>query len=632
MSGSVTTTGNLFTTGTYDIGSSGNPWNNIYVDDLTLNTAAIAYNAANGTLDVSGNALAYQSDVATLIENSYASFTAQENIDAGNAVSILSNSSVENIKRTTITGAGLLNSNFTPTTSLTNVTDIKYDKTLAKLLVCYQQNDSGVYRYKAALASIDSLGNITFGNEIEIIATSSILISGSPKGAIDPIQNRAVFIYMGNLYVAEISGNNLVNLQSPVQFNSNGWYYSNVIYHSSTEQFVLAYAAKIGSSEILRLRTAKVIGNSVTIGTEFNANHSGIDTDNINLSIDKDTNKVIVGWRSGGNLKSAIASISGTSISMPMSGVIATYFEVYNAVYSYTKLIYTSDSTVVAVFGDLFNSNRGYYSIGTISGSTITYGTPVQFTTAAINNYIGLAYDNVTERIAINYRGSNGNLGPSIGTIENGAINFETTFQTGAVGTTDDSLYLTVDETNNFFISGGKTLVYSYEADSFSTNIDTFIGIAKDTITQGQTGKVYVVGDIADNQTGLLPGEYYYLKNDGTLSTSSTEYGIAGIALTSTSIKLLQALPNSLTDLNITDGSIGQFLKTNGEGGFDFSTINLSTLRDVNVTSNANQVLIADGTGNFNFNTVDYNNLINKPDAQLATLADDAFINSIIFG
>jgi len=601
--GAIFAKGNVLPeTSGWNIGSSSKPWNNIHADDITLNTAAITYNTSNGTLDVSGNALAYQSDVTTLIENSYTSFTANENINAGNSVSILSNSLIENIKRTSIAGSGFLNFNFTPITFLTKISYLSYDKTLAKLLVCYHHIDSGnITRYKAVLATIDALGNITFGNEIEITSTSAFTLTGSPKGAIDPLQNRAVFIFLGNVYVAEISGNNLINLQSPVQFNSGGWYYSDIIYHSNTEQFVLAYAFR-STQDILKLRTAKVTNNTITFGTEFDTNqslYSGFD--NINLSIDKDTNKVIVGWRSGSSLRCAIASISGTSISIPLSGSTIVYFEVYNSTYAYTKLIYTSNGTIVAVFGDAFDSNRPYYSIGTISGNSITFGTKVLITTEAIADTIGLAYDSVKERIAINHRGSNGNLGLSIGVIENGTINFETIFQDGTVGTSWKPLYLTVDETNNFFIAGQESLVYSYEGNSFSTNIDKFIGIAKDTIAQGQTGQVYVVGDIADNQTGLLPGEYYYLKNDGTLSTTSTSYGLAGIALTSTSIKLLQALPNSLTDLNIADGSIGEFLKTNGQGSFNFSS-------------------------------VDYNNLINKPDAQLQAIADDAFVNSIIFG
>lgn len=101
---------------------------------------------------------------------------------------------------------------------------------------------------------------------------------------------------------------------------------------------------------------------------------------------------------------------------------------------------------------------------------------------------------------------------------------------------------------------------------------NNFIGIAKTDIANGVEGPVYMVGDVADNQTGLTTNQIYYLEANGSLTTSETSYGLVGKALSNTSIKLLEPIVN------------------------------------------------------------DYKNLINKPDEQFASLEDAAFINSIIFG
>lgn len=101
---------------------------------------------------------------------------------------------------------------------------------------------------------------------------------------------------------------------------------------------------------------------------------------------------------------------------------------------------------------------------------------------------------------------------------------------------------------------------------------NNFIGIAKTNITSGSEGPVYMVGDVADNQTGLTTNQIYYLEANGSLTTSETSYGLVGRALSNTTIKLLEPIVN------------------------------------------------------------DYKNLINKPDEQFASLEDAAFINSIIFG
>jgi len=66
--------------------------------------------------------------------------------------------------------------------------------------------------------------------------------------------------------------------------------------------------------------------------------------------------------------------------------------------------------------------------------------------------------------------------------------------------------------------------------------VDNFIGFSKEAYTNGQTGTIKVVGNVT-TKSGLTPGKKYYVKNDGTLSTTAEVPSIVGgKALTSTQL------------------------------------------------------------------------------------------------
>ena len=65
---------------------------------------------------------------------------------------------------------------------------------------------------------------------------------------------------------------------------------------------------------------------------------------------------------------------------------------------------------------------------------------------------------------------------------------------------------------------------------------ENFIGFSKEAYTNGQTGTIKVVGNVT-TKSGLTPGKKYYVKNDGTLSTTAeVPIILGGKALTATSL------------------------------------------------------------------------------------------------
>lgn len=71
------------------------------------------------------------------------------------------------------------------------------------------------------------------------------------------------------------------------------------------------------------------------------------------------------------------------------------------------------------------------------------------------------------------------------------------------------------------------------------TNLTTenYLGVANETCSSGHNVKVQLGGSVDENQSGLTPGQAYYIQNDGSLSTTeATPSVVAGTALTATKL------------------------------------------------------------------------------------------------
>ena len=67
-----------------------------------------------------------------------------------------------------------------------------------------------------------------------------------------------------------------------------------------------------------------------------------------------------------------------------------------------------------------------------------------------------------------------------------------------------------------------------------TTNLtsENFIGISDGAYTNGQTATIQVTGAVDDAQSGLTPGQAYYVQDDGTLGESGTVFAGTAVAAT----------------------------------------------------------------------------------------------------
>ena len=100
-----------------------------------------------------------------------------------------------------------------------------------------------------------------------------------------------------------------------------------------------------------------------------------------------------------------------------------------------------------------------------------------------------------------------------------------------------------------YYRDGGyseRLRVNPIEVADYSSNLtsDNYCGIADADYADGATATIQTVGAVDDAQSGLTPGETYYLQDDGTLGTSAGNQGsraIAGLALSSTNLLIYKA-------------------------------------------------------------------------------------------
>ena len=107
-------------------------------------------------------------------------------------------------------------------------------------------------------------------------------------------------------------------------------------------------------------------------------------------------------------------------------------------------------------------------------------------------------------------------------------------FTAGTSYLTDQSISLTdADASSSLTSALGESLTTTDIAPTNLTS-ENYIGISDGAYTNGQTATVQLIGSVDDAQSGLTPGQKYYVQNDGTLTESGSVF--AGTAVSSTSL------------------------------------------------------------------------------------------------
>jgi hypothetical protein len=571
---------------------------------------------------VSGTSISFGSAVTfNAASTSYLNMTYDSN--AGKAVLIYQNGGDSN-KPTMIAGTvsgtsiSFDSAVAVESTAMNVIAGIAYDSGNKKVVGSYMDDTNSDHGdavvFQAGYTSATG-GTIADGSAVIVNANgtvSTISTSSASLGSItqfesggivyvdityDTTNDKVVIVYRdkgnsnyGTAVVGTVSGES-ISFGTPVVYNSasSGW---NACAFDENAGKVGIFYEDFGASRYGKAVVGTVSGTSISFGSE--AEFHGAQVSDIDAVYDSTAQKIVVSYKNHSNnyANAIVGTISGTSISFGSSAS----FSGTATMSSYTSIGYDStNNKVVAVYNQASDYD-GYAAVGTVSGTSISFGTAVKFMTGTMA-LAEVVFDSSNEKINIFFSdGANSDyLEGVIGTVSGTSISFtseQTLYNAAGVGTAMCAVYnpksvssiivfrgasayglvMPVTSSGTSLTAGsistittnaigvteavydpdqekviaalqdgddsdkGKAVVYTASASTLTS--ENFVGFMDGAALDGTNGEILSSCSIARNQTSLTPGQTYFVSpTDGSLSTSAGSPSVtAGTAISNTEL------------------------------------------------------------------------------------------------
>tara|TARA_R110000803_G_scaffold66648_1_gene128184 strand:- start:2547 stop:5165 length:2619 start_codon:yes stop_codon:yes gene_type:complete len=240
-------------------------------------------------------------------------------------------------------------------------------------------------------------------------------------------------------------------------FNVGTSIYTNVAYDpNNANKFVAVYRDHANSSYGTAI-VGTISGTSITFGSEVVFNTG--DTQHPMISFDPNTTgKFVVTYQDAGNTNrgtAIVGTISGTSIAFGSE----TVFETGQAYYPSSSFDPSTAGTFVVAYRAVGNSNYGTAVVGIVSGNSISFGSKQVFN-SGVTNYIKAAFDPSTAgRFVVVYRdATNSNQGKAaLLTVSGSTISFIDTETFHAASTLPEHIGFDPNTAGKFVVLYGDT-------------------------------------------------------------------------------------------------------------------------------------------------------------------------------
>lgn len=414
---------------------------------------------------------------------------------------------------------------------------IAFDSSNNKIVIGYR--DNGNSGYGTAVVGTVSGSSITFGTPVVFASASTNSVSGT----FDSNSNKIVFAFQdagnskhGTAIVGTVSGTS-ISFGSEAVFESDDTRIVAIGFDSSNNKVVIAFRDH-NDSKYGKAVVGTVSSTSISFGSV--ATFESAQTSAHNVVFDSNSNKIVICYADVGNSfypTAIVGTVSSTSISFGTAVVADS-----NAA-TYVSATFDSNSNKVVM--GLGTSSAGAGIVGTVSGTSISFGTKASFASAS-SSVFGASFDTSTNKVGITFvDGGNSNIGTLvIGTVSGTDISFgsEVAFETGAI--TDGFGGTAFDSNANRIVVAYRTTSDNYgKAVAFTggavTNLtsENYIGIAEYAAADTETATVLIKGGVSTTQSSLTPGQTYFVQTDGTIGTSADSPSVtAGTAVTSTKL------------------------------------------------------------------------------------------------
>ena len=406
-----------------------------------------------------------------------------------------------------------------------------FDSSNNKVVFCYQ--DVSNSSYGTAVVGTVTGTAVTFGTPVVFSSNSAITYTAT---AFDSSNNKVVIAYSdvggGNNYVGKavvgtVSGDS-ISFGSPVTFASARTALPSMAFDSTNNKIVISFRDNDNSYYGTAI-VGTVSGTSISFGSEVVYESANVTSNS--TTFDTSSGKILIAYRDNGNSEygtGIVGTVSGTSISFGSPTVFRT------GTASQIESDYDSvNNKHVIVFEDESSSQVGSAVVATVSGTSVSFGSKVVFSHGASSfGRADLKYEPTSGKFVLAWRdggdGSRGNVmsGSVVGTSVT-FTNKTTYFDDGESAwqgiSIDTDQKVSVIGYGPPNANGGKGRARVFKPSRTDTNLTSsnFLGFSNAAYTDGQTATVQIAGAVDDAQSGLTTASVHYVQNDGTLSTSA---------------------------------------------------------------------------------------------------------------
>ncbi len=468
----------------------------------------------------------------------------------------------------------------------TRETHSDFDSTNNKVIIGYR--DNGNSSYGTAIVGTVSGTSISFGTEVVFRSgtTSDIYVAHNPDTGTTLFTNHAAdSVNQGQYVIGSVSGTAISFPTDLAQYTDDGIYQPEAVYDTLAKSMVITNRNDTNSQ--LSKTVLTMSGTTGTADHAAGASQTVLDGDQpdyVTSTYDSSQNAVVTFYADGGNNQyltaivhktaysneqlttenfigtSAHAAADGAKVLVNTQGAIdenqsgltagQTFFVDKNGALQLTtadvaqsvgsEVVYeeanafnnsaTFDSNsnrIVIAYGDVGNSSYGTAVVGTVSGTSVTFGTPVVFESASVinNGTLDIVFDSNNNKIVVGYSdGGNSEHGTAIvGTVDSSdnSISFgsPTVFESAG----------TVSPRMDFDTSNNKVVI-TYADQGNSNYLTAIVGTVSGTSISFGTASVVVSGDSS-------PADITFDNNSNKFSIcypdASNNYGRAKVATVS---------------------------------------------------------------------------------------------------
>jgi len=402
-----------------------------------------------------------------------------------------------------------------------------------KKIVVFWSSGSGSW----CVVGTVSGSTITFGSIVTVGAVFNY-ISGcyhTTNGTCIFVANYQA-ITQGYAFVVSVSGTVPTVTLSGSSYSTGAAHFNSICYDASADKCLITFK-DLGFSNYGTAVVATVSGTTVSFGTKAYFGVTTV-TNRTFVSYDTTAQKSVLSYGDNSTtLRILTVTISGTTPSFGSSQNISSA-----STLSYNASAYDSvNNKTVIIYINAASSSKVFSVVATVSGTSISLGSSNTVSTVSNANYSTITYNPSIGKFDIAYATTGVAYAYAIvGTLSGTTLSVATEIQVNS--SSSDNVVSCYDANSQKFVlslgksTSGNSYVGSVGSGTTLTTTN-FFGISSAAYASGATASINTIGGLNLSQSGLTPGTVYYVQNDGTLGTSPGSVSvIAGQAKSATSL------------------------------------------------------------------------------------------------